>query len=157
MPAYSCKAQLSGVFCSALIAVTILLQLQCHLSRLLLTQAYGAGKLDAVGLWAQRCWLICMLACLPICAAWLAAEPLLLLAGQTQQVSGMTAAYLRHASELHVLCAAALHDSVPSDHVQSRNAILWQPPFEICHVPTCANVQTAPLLKMPCVISNVMC
>lgn len=58
-------------------------------------QAYGAGAWHSVGSWAQRGWLICMLTCVPVMAVWLAAEPLLLLVGQTPEVSRMTSAYLR--------------------------------------------------------------
>ena len=60
-------------------------------------QAYGAGNNMAVGTWAQRGFGICLLACLPVSAVWLAAEPLLLMVGQTPAVSHMTASFLRSA------------------------------------------------------------
>ena len=68
------------------------------LTQLSLFQAYGAGNYMAVGTWAQRGFCICFIACLPVCAIFLAAEPLLLMVGQTPAVSHMTAAYLRQAS-----------------------------------------------------------
>lgn len=60
-------------------------------------QAYGAKNYAAVGIWAQRGFLICTLACIPIVGLWLCAEPILLWVGQTAQVSHMTAVYIRWA------------------------------------------------------------
>ena len=60
------------------------------------SQAWGARDYRAVGLGAQRAWLILtLLVNVPVCASWLAAAPLLRAAGQPRDVARRARGYAR--------------------------------------------------------------
>ena len=63
-------------------------------------QAFGAKNYKFVGLVYQRVLVIMAVTATPICAVLLAAKPLLMLGGQSQEVAETTAAYIRCAAKL---------------------------------------------------------
>ena len=66
----------------------------------LCSQAYGGKNYRLVGVYFQRAILLTLLACFPIWALWLNAEPILLLLHQDTEVAVITGKYLR------ILCVA---------------------------------------------------
>ena len=72
---------------------------RAKLKGLYVIQAFGAKKYKFVGLVYQRVLLIMAVTATPMCAILLAARPLLMLGGQSQEVAETTAAYIRCAAK----------------------------------------------------------
>ena len=66
----------------------------------LCSQAYGGKNFRLVGVYFQRAILLSLLACFPIWALWLNAEPILILLHQDKGIAVVTGKYLR------ILCVA---------------------------------------------------
>lgn len=91
-------AALAGVSLGSMTAsVTGLGMLQGLTSALdtLLPSAFTSTRPRLVGLWSQRMWVVVVVALLPILAAWLSAERILLALRQDPEVARLAALYLR--------------------------------------------------------------
>ena len=87
----------------------------------LCSQAYGGKNFRLVGVYFQRAILICTLACFPIWALWLNAEPILLLLHQDRGVAAVTGKYLR------ILCVAkpaVIIDILSIKFLQTQNVVM---------------------------------
>ncbi len=81
---------LGGMYCNAF-GVSIIMGLAMGLDSLA-PHAFGGNQKSLVGLYAQRAIVIGLLSCLPICALWLAAAPLLVYVFRVDEVTAQLAA-----------------------------------------------------------------
>lgn len=65
-------------------------------TRILGSQAYGAGNLLLVGTWTQVGLVYCLLACAPIAALWFFTEDVLLLVGMAPRVAALAGTFSRY-------------------------------------------------------------